>query len=268
MRSSQRRTSVPGSSSPAATAALTSRAAVACSAEPGTIRIGERRHQRAERAVAVGAKQAREHDREDQRDEVVRHQRARQARGAAGVRVHAALRAALAALRPPARARAPASCIVRAGRAVPGELERPLARRARPSARAARRRSTSRRVCSAAAPRRRRPAGRSRSSSIDSGRPPTRSATLGVSHAAASITVRHQPSADEAVRLHPRRAGAARPCVSSLTWPCIRTRSASPRAAISASSSSPVVAVAGDVQRGLGNGARARRAPARCACSA
>ena len=36
-------------------------------------------------------------------------------------------------------------------------------------------------------------------STIDSGSPPTRSAALGVAHAAASMTVRHQPSADDAV---------------------------------------------------------------------
>ena len=37
-------------------------------------------------------------------------------------------------------------------------------------------------------------------STIDSASPPTRSATLGVPHVAASITVRHQPSAELAVR--------------------------------------------------------------------
>ena len=36
-------------------------------------------------------------------------------------------------------------------------------------------------------------------SSIDSGSPPTRSATLGVATVAASMTVRHQPSAEDAV---------------------------------------------------------------------
>ncbi len=36
-------------------------------------------------------------------------------------------------------------------------------------------------------------------STIDSPSPPTRRAALGVPQAAASITVRHQPSADEAV---------------------------------------------------------------------
>ena len=38
-------------------------------------------------------------------------------------------------------------------------------------------------------------------SAIDSGSPPTRSAALGVPHVAASITVRHQPSAEDAVTL-------------------------------------------------------------------
>ena len=74
-----------------------------------------------------------------------------------------------------------------------------------------------------------------RPSSIDSGSPPTASAALGVRYIAASITVRHQPSAEEAVRLTQARESSAA-FSSSLTCPCSTTRSPSPRAAISASS--------------------------------
>ena len=50
--------------------ACASRAAATCSAEPGTNRITREVEQRGERAVAVGAEDAREDDGEDDRDEV------------------------------------------------------------------------------------------------------------------------------------------------------------------------------------------------------
>ncbi len=74
-------------------------------------------------------------------------------------------------------------------------------------------------------------------STIDSGSPPTAMATLGVPHAAASITVRHQPSAEEAVMFTHARWNSSS-FFSSLTWPCMSTREPSPRSAISCSSAS------------------------------
>ena len=72
-------------------------------------------------------------------------------------------------------------------------------------------------------------------STIDSGSPPTRSAALGVPQVAASITVRHQPSAEDAVRFTHARAYSAAFSASD-TCPCRTTRSPSPRSAIAASS--------------------------------
>ena len=72
-------------------------------------------------------------------------------------------------------------------------------------------------------------------STIASPSPPTRIAAVGVAHAPASSTVRHQPSADEAVSATQARA-SSRAFSSSSTWPWKVTRSRSPRSSTAASS--------------------------------
>ena len=145
------------------------------------------------------------------------------------------------------------------------------ARRARPRRGAHPRRAARRRPPAAARPRSA-PAPSSASSpvcrrrSTPAARRP-RSAALGVPHVAASITVRHQPSAEEAVRFTHARAYSSRLLLLGHV-PVQDDALAQPARGDLRLQRRPVVALAGDVEHGARHVPRARRAAARSACSA
>ena len=229
---------------------------------PGHEQDQEGRDERGQRAVVGLAEQSREDDGEDELDRVVAQRGGREPRGLAGVRARERSPAARTA-RPPSRRPSPSACpapwrpTCSRGRA---------ARAAWPSAARCSGRSTSSRTAATSS------AGSSAStpvcpSTIASPRPPTRIAAVGVPQAAASNTVRHQPSADEAVSATHARA-SSRAFSSSSTWPWKVTRSAQ-RAALAPRPR----ARRGGRRRRRGRGAprgspRARRTAARCACTA